>query len=220
MSKESKIYNFIDKYSWIFLYFILFCAFFISFAWFMRDKDYEPAFALTGSLLAFIIFLFSKGIKGLNLGIGMILGISITTILFYFITLSDSKEIKAQLEQAKREKSILKEENENLQRKVIELIISPPCNIDEAARKRLLEQDVRNDELIFEKQVDKVMKAEIGLYSWYFSLDFKDISNAIIIFFFLIVIIGALMGKVSWGMAIITNAITIIIYILFYTFQY
>jgi len=243
MTEELKSNNFLDEHLWKILYFTFFVAFFISFAWFIRDKGIESAISLICTLISFISFLFSKGSKGLNLGLGIILGSTITTLLFLFITGLESKENKLELDrikneskfelnQIKVEKSLLEEENDKLKNKIVELEnLSSNTNSSNSVmvlRKKIVELNSKIE--ILEKQCGSIDKPssgsspindKINMPSMGFSpiSIINIIAIIILVFFSLVVFIGALMGKVSWGMAIFSGGIIIVTYILFYAFQ-
>jgi hypothetical protein len=83
ISETSPTYEWVKRNAWVFGSIFFFICFALSAMWFFRDRDFEPALAMLGSLIPFIAIIFNKGIKGLIFIIGFILGIILAASLFY-----------------------------------------------------------------------------------------------------------------------------------------
>jgi hypothetical protein len=112
-------------YFWLIMIFLSFIGLIVAFAWFVSNKDYEPAFTLIGAVGAFFTLLFRKGLRGLIFGLGIVAGAVIASLLLVFVPQFGSKEIKAELTQSTNEKKTLEEENIVLKKRITELESTP-----------------------------------------------------------------------------------------------
>lgn len=121
MADESKIYGWLAKYKWVFGVIVTLILFGVSAGWFLKNKDFESAIAVIGSLSAVFTLLFKKELKGLILGLGIVVGAALASILLFFIPQFGSEAIKAELTQARRDQSHLQEQNNELNKDVAKL---------------------------------------------------------------------------------------------------